>query len=95
LVTGISKIFGALVALFIATIVFAPPIWLLFRRSHHAITWLVALFAVFAVALIMGFLLPEENALKPQLLMAGVIGCVLSGAFTYYLFRLKRQELLR
>jgi Ca2+/Na+ antiporter len=86
---------GAVVGAVVITIVFAPPIALLFRRSRHALTWILALLAIFAFLLIASLTLPAESPLTSQLRIAGVVGSLLFGYFAYYLFSLRRQELLR
>ena len=95
LTTGLITLLGVVVATVVMTLVFAPPIWLLFRRSRHALTWILGLLALFAFLLIASFTLPAESPLRSQLQFAGAIGSLLFGYFSYYLFGLRRQELLR
>jgi MFS family permease len=92
---GLGSFLGAIAAVVGLSIVFVPPIVLLFRRSRHAITRISVLFSFFASTLVAGFVAPEDIPIRSQIFLAGVIGCVLFGSFIFYLFRLKRQELLR
>src|SRR5436190_10261780 len=65
---------GILVGGAINVAVFLPPIRLLFRRSAHALTWIVAMLCVFLFVLALGYFTPAENPLRAQLLSAGIIG---------------------
>ena len=88
-------VLGALVITVVTSLIFVPPILLLFRRSRHAITWLLCLLALFVIAFGAGITAPEQNPIRSQLELTGGIGCLLFGGFIWYLYGLRRQELLR
>ena len=88
-------VLGALVITVVLCLIFVPPILLLFRRSRHALTWLLCLLGLFLIIFGAGITAPDQNPIRSQLELAGGIGCLLFGAFVWYLYRLRRQELLR
>jgi NADH:ubiquinone oxidoreductase subunit 6 (subunit J) len=88
-------ILGALVITVVLCLIFVPPIALMFRRSRHAVTWLICVLVLFVVVFVAGFTSPEQNPMRSSLELAGGIGSLLFGAFVWYLRGLTRQELLR
>ena len=91
---GLLTLAGAVLGAVVVCVIFVPPILLLFRRSRHAITWILCLLGVFAVIFGAGATAPAGNALGPRLETAGVIGCLLFGGIAWYLYGLRRQDLL-
>ena len=86
---------GLLFSAVVAAIMYVPPIVLLFRRSRQALNWILGLMTLDVITLIVAWSVPAENPLRSQLQTAGLVGIALRGACAYYLFGLKRQELLR
>ena len=93
LTAGINVLVAFTVTVVVALLL-VPPIVLMFRRSRRCITWITGFAAVFALIFVIGFFSSEEISLKKLLEVGGAIGTVIFGIFGYYLFGLKRQELL-
>ena len=86
---------GILLMAAVAAILYLPPIVMLFRRRQQALYWMLGLLTLDVITFVIGWSMPEENPLRTQLQIAGIVGILLRGAFAWYLFGLKRQELLR
>ncbi|MDQ2868713.1 MAG: hypothetical protein M3R59_09940 [Verrucomicrobiota bacterium] len=92
---ALLSLLGAVAATVLISLIFIPPIALLFRRSRHALTWLLCLLGLFVTVFGAGVTAPAQNPARSALESAGAMGCLLFGAFAWYLYRLRRQELLR
>jgi hypothetical protein len=83
-----------LVATAVIALLFVPPTSLMFRRSRHSLNWMLGLVGLTAVVAIAATSMPDGTPMKAPLQVSGLIGSVVFASFAYYLFRLKREELL-
>jgi len=87
---------SALVPFFVTSVLFVPPMILLFRRSKAAVNWMLVLaIGYVAAGVAIGTNLQRQGQFEATAFVGILAAVLMQGYFAYYAYNLKDDALLR